>query len=72
MQIRKFYGRSGKVYFVTLSKKSYWTAFVETQEGFVPVVAKTAAYDCNAKGDPETTNTHQLWGQLWPLEKKAA
>jgi hypothetical protein len=49
MELRKFFGQSGKVYYVTHSPETYWKAFVETSDGFVTVEAKTAARDCGAQ-----------------------
>jgi hypothetical protein len=50
---RKFYGQSGKVYFVTWSEETHWHAFIENAQGFVSHVAKTAAIDCGAVDDPK-------------------
>ena len=61
MELRKFYGQSGKVYFVTYSAETFWHVFVETKEGFSSVVARTAAIDCGATGDPREANTHNFW-----------
>lgn len=65
MELRKFFGQSGKVYFVTWSKETNWDVFIETDKGLDPVVAKTAAMDCGATGDPSELNTHQFWKQIW-------
>ena len=48
MELRKFYGKSNRVYFVTWSEETHWHVFVETALGFVPAVAKTAALYCGA------------------------
>lgn len=71
MELRKFYGLSGQVYYVTWSKETNWNAFIETAEGFIPVVAKDAAIDCGAAGDRKILNTHQTWQQIWKVSKAA-
>jgi hypothetical protein len=72
MELRKFFGQSGKVYFVTWSEETHWHAFMETANGLVSVVAGTAALDCGAVDDPKGSvfgskelNTHRLWQQIW-------
>jgi hypothetical protein len=67
MELRKFFGQSSIVYFVTYSPETYWKAFIETPEGYVKTEAKAAARDCGAQAnaDPEKDSTHTLWSQLW-------
>lgn len=65
MELRKFFGQSGIVYFITYSPETHWKAFIETSEGFVKTEAEAAARDCGAHSDDPEVNTHQLWGQLW-------
>jgi hypothetical protein len=57
---------------VTWSAETHWHAFIESDEGFVPEVAKDAAIDCGAVGDPKILNTHQFWQQIWTKVPKAA
>jgi hypothetical protein len=71
MELRKFFGQSGKVYYVTHSPETYWKAFVETRDGFVTVEAKTAARDCGAQFE-DNPNTHVYWGHLWNQSGRAA
>ena len=65
MELRKFYGQSGKVYYVTHSPETHWHAFTETDKGFRPAVAKEAAIDRGAQGERFETNTHKFWSQIW-------
>jgi hypothetical protein len=65
MELRNYFGQSGKVYFVTWSEETHWHAFLQTKEGFTPVEAKAAAIDCGAIGDRQETTTHKFWQQIW-------
>jgi hypothetical protein len=42
MELQKYFGQSGTVYFVAYSPETYWHAFVETKEGLVKTEAKGA------------------------------
>jgi hypothetical protein len=66
MELRRCFGQSGQVYYVTFSPETYWDVFVETPAGFKPVTARVAALDCGAEaGEPTEANTHKFWRQLW-------
>jgi hypothetical protein len=74
---RKFYGQSGRVYFVTWSEETHWHAFIENAGGLVLTVAKTAAIDCGAIDDPKGNvfgskerNIDLLWQQIWKRKSK--
>jgi hypothetical protein len=71
MELRKYFGKSGQVYYVTFSPETYWKVFVETAAGFESVVARTAAIDCGAVGEPTEKNTHKFWQQLWKTNSDA-
>jgi hypothetical protein len=64
MELKKYFGQSGKVYYVTFSSET-WHAFVETNEGFIKTEAKSAAIDCGAIGDRSVVDAHGFWKQIW-------
>jgi hypothetical protein len=71
-ELRKYFGKSGQVYYVTFSPETYWKVFVETATGFESVVARTAAIDCGAVDEPTTEkNTHKFWQQIWKTNRDA-
>lgn len=72
MELRKFYGKSGRAYYVIYSPETYWKVFIETIDGFELTKATAAAVDCGSpyktEGEDRAT-THQHWGPLWRLRK---
>jgi hypothetical protein len=63
-ELRRFYGQSGKVYYVFRSTETYYDAFLETADGFLNVEAKATAIDCGSTV-PHEKVTHKHWDVLW-------
>ena len=72
MELKKYYGLSGRIYFVHHSDKTHWNVWIEGPHGLEKVEAKAAAIDCGAelekviaaKGGRETITTHDHWWYL--------
>jgi hypothetical protein len=66
VEIRKAYGKSGRIYLIVYSPLTHWDCFQKVEGGvFRKVISKDAARDCGVAFVDTNPVTHEYMKVLW-------